>query len=297
MNSNFETSVIRDGLVWPESPRWHDGKLWVSEAFAEVGTVRSLYKNGSDAKVYPVDGGPAGIGFLSNGCVVVAAAFHRKVLILRPGNNEFEDWVGLDGIAEYPNELIVGQEDRIFVSDSAFLVGRDPYSVGRLVAIDCDGKAQIIAEDLAFPNGLSLSQTGDVLTVAETFAGRITQFNIDNSGHLVSRRSLIEFDNLGIVEDTAAMFARSVVPDGICLDQENHIWVANPLRAEVLRVSPAGEIVDGVSLSQGGIACMLGGEDGRTLFVTTGDATNMASANGRIEVKEVLVQGAGYPLA
>lgn len=290
-----ETTTIFDGLVWPESPRWHAGQLWITEAFAQNSGVRSLSPDGTQTLHIPVSGGPAGMDFLSDGTAVLAVAFDRKILMRRPGESEFSTFLDLDGVATYPNELIVGPADRIFFSDSGFQVGAEPYVSGRIIVVDTDRSARVFSDDLPFPNGLTISPDGRVLTVAETFAGRVSQYHLGPEGAPTDHRVLVAFDDLGTVEDLEMVLTRKSAPDGICLDAAGNIWVANPLEAKVRCLSPDGKLIGEVVLSQGGIACMLGGEDGKTLFVCTGVPQAMTENNGRIEKTTVNIPSAGYP--
>ncbi|MFY0618771.1 SMP-30/gluconolactonase/LRE family protein [Shimia sp.] len=290
-----ETTVICEGLVWPESPRWHAGELWITEAFAEKSGVRSVSRDGTQTLHIPVSGGPAGMDFLSDGTAVLAAAFDRKILKRGPEDEVFSTFLDLDGIAAYPNELIVGPGDRIFIADSGFQVGVDPYQSGRLIVVETDGTASVLCDELPFPNGLAITPDGRTLTMAESFAGRLSQFKFGSDNSLLEHYVHVAFDNLGVIEDFEATFTRKSAPDGICLDEAGNIWVANPLEAKVRCISPTGQQVDEVVISQGGIACMLGGQNGTTLFVCTGDPLAMAQQNGRIEIAEVDVRGAGCP--
>ncbi|MCR9086865.1 MAG: SMP-30/gluconolactonase/LRE family protein [Rhodobacteraceae bacterium] len=289
------TTIICDGLVWPESPRWRAGQLWITEAFADDSGVRAFSSDGMQTLSIPVSGGPAGIDFLSDGTAVLAAAFDSKILMQRPGESEFTTFLDLDGIATYPNELIVGPADRIFVSDSGFRVGVEAYVSGRIIVVETDGSARVISDGLPFPNGLAISPDGRNLTVGETFAGRLSRYQLGPDGEPSDHRVLVAFDDLGVVEDLEKTFARKSAPDGICLDAAGNVWVANPLEAKVVCISPDGKPIGEVVLSQGGIACMLGGEDGRTLYVCTGNPYSMTESGGRIEKAEVDVPSAGYP--
>lgn len=292
---SFDTAIMCDGLVWPESPRCHAGQLWITEAFAEDSGVRAISPDGARRLHIPVSGGPAGMDFLSDGTAVLASAFDRKILMRRPGEAEFTPFLDLNGIANYPNELIVGPDDRIFISDSGFQVGAAPYVSGRIIVVEADGSARTVRDNLPFPNGLAISPDGRTLTVAETFAGRLTQYQLGSDGALSDDKTLIAFDDLGVVEDLETTFTRNSAPDGICMDVAGNIWVANPLKPKVVCISTDGKLIDEVVLSQGGIACMLGGEDGRSLFVCTGNPQAMTERNGRIEKATVDIPSAGYP--
>ena len=283
----LSSELLCDGFVWPESPRWHAGHLWISEAFSEDSGVSVLKPDGSICRKFPVQGGPAGLDFLTDGTVVLAAAFSRKLLALDPGAEAFRELVDLNGIAAYPNELIVGPQDRVYVSDSGFSFQQAEYAPGRILMMDKAGAVRCVAEDLSFPNGLAISQDGRTLTVAETFASRLTRFRVEDDGSLSDRETLIAFDDRGVIEDAAEMFTREVAPDGICLDELGRIWVANPLASTLVAFSQSGKAVAEIKLSQGGIACTLGGADRSTMFICTGQAQSMGEPLGCIEACEL----------
>jgi sugar lactone lactonase YvrE len=92
----------------------------------------------------------------------------------------------------------------------------------------------------------------------------------------------------------------AVVPDGIYLDAEGAVWVADVLNQRLIRVAEGGAILD--ELKTNGLrafACMLGGEDGRTLFAcaapTFDDTEAAANHRSAILMAKVQVPHAGLP--
>jgi sugar lactone lactonase YvrE len=152
--------------------------------------------------------------------------------------------------------------------------------------VEPDGRAHIATDGLAFPNGTVITDDGRTLIVGESYAGRLTAFTIGADGALSDRR---EFAQL-----------RGAVPDGICLDAEGAVWVACPLTGRVLRVQEGGEVLDEIKVANDfAYACMLGGEDRRTLFMCTAPSSDpketLEKRGGRIETAPVSVPGAGLP--
>jgi len=90
-----------------------------------------------------------------------------------------------------------------------------------------------------------------------------------------------------------------VATDGMCLDDDGQIWLANALTNKCLRVKEGGEITASVTTSQTAFACMLGGENGTTLFIMTSPSSNRfeiaSERHGKIEVAEVNAARAGLP--
>jgi sugar lactone lactonase YvrE len=137
-----------------------------------------------------------------------------------------------------------------------------------------------------FPNGAMITPDGKTLIVGETFAERLTAFDIGADGTLSNRR-------------VWAQLGEREYPDGACLDAEGAIWVASPFTSEVIRVKQGGEVTERIKAAQGVYACMLGGEDRRTLYVLTAASSDpdecAANRTGRIEAVKVDVRGAGLP--
>jgi sugar lactone lactonase YvrE len=160
-----------------------------------------------------------------------------------------------------------------------------PLKPAEIIMVTPDGKARIVAEALFFPNGMIITPDGQTLVVAETWGNCLTAFDIQLDGSLARRRTWAKLDG--------------AYPDGICLDAEGAIWVAAPSPGEVLRVNPGGNVTHSVKVSTKPYACMLGGHDRRTLIVCTADPLNpdrfRAEPNGKIEMVEVEVPGAGLP--
>lgn len=279
----LRTEVLLEGLSFPEGPRWRDGRLWFSDFYLhEVVRVDLL---GRRETVVAVAGQPSGLGFLPDGRLLVVSMVDRRLLRLDPeGLIEVAD---LSLLAPAPcNDMVTDSVGRCYVGNFGFdRRAGDPPTTTCLIRVDPEGETTVVADDLFFPNGTIVSADGTTLVVAETRRGCLTAFEIDALGDLSKRRTWADLGNH--------------VPDGICLDQEGAIWVADPRHAVVLRVHEGGRISDVVSTGdRGAYACMLGGEDRRTLFVCTNTASGPETAElrqGRIEIVEVSVPGAGLP--
>ncbi|MGD0120574.1 MAG: SMP-30/gluconolactonase/LRE family protein [Candidatus Binatus sp.] len=159
----------------------------------------------------------------------------------------------------------------------------------KLMRLDRDGlktvTARIVANEMMFPNGAVITPDGKTLVVGESFGRRLTAFDIGADGSLTNRRVWAELGN--------------GIPDGICLDAENAIWVACPTASEVIRVKQGGEVAERIKVETDAFACMLGGPDGRMLFVATAPGSDpekcRADRRGRIETTHVEVPRAGLP--
>jgi sugar lactone lactonase YvrE len=278
----LETTVLIDGLAFPEGPRWHDGKLWFSDMHSH--RVMTVDLEGNTETIVEVPGQPSGLGWLPDGRLLVVSMTDRRLLRLDPGGlTEVADLSGL--ATHHCNDMVVDRQGRAYVGNFGFDFLEQEFAPAEIVLVTPDGRARIVADQMAFPNGSVITPDDRTLIVGETFGNRLTAFDIEPDGSLTGRRVWAQID--------------PALPDGICLDAENAVWVATPLSGEVIRVREGGEITDRVKVSTQAFACMLGGADRRTLFVLTAESMNPDEArsmsSGRIETARVNVPGAGLP--
>ena len=285
--------VLAEGLYFGEGPRWHDGRLWFSDFYDHA--VKSIDSNGAIRTELEIDDQPSGLGWLPDGRLIVVAMHRKQVLRVDPDGVQLH--ADLAAVATcHANDMVVDAQGRAYVGNFGFrldeaLKARGVESViadhptARLARVDADGSVHVAATDLHFPNGMVITPDGKTLIVAETLAMRLTAFDIGPGGALSNRR----------VWATLGMRA----PDGICLDANGHVWIANAIAPECVLVAPGGEIAATVETSQPCFACMLGGDGRRTLFAMTAPSSMAdvvsASRQGRIECAEVRVAGAGRP--
>ena len=275
--------VLIDGLAFPEGPRWHDGKFVFSDMHAHQ--VLAVDLAGKREVVCEVPQRPSGLGSLPDGRMLVVSMVDRKLMRLdRDGLKPVADMTQL---APFDcNDMVVDARGRAYVGNFGFdLHKNETPRTTTLVMAEPDGAARVVADDLMFPNGMVITPDGNTLVVGESFGRRLTAFDIGADGSLTNRRVWAELGNN--------------VPDGICLDAENAIWVACPTASEVIRVKQGGEVTERIKVETDAFACMLGGPDGRTLFVATSPGSDpeksRADRRGRIETTHVEVPRAGLP--
>jgi sugar lactone lactonase YvrE len=280
----MRTETVAEGLVYPECPRWRDGSIWLSDQHA--GSIVRVDPGGEWEEVAAVEAEPAGLGWTPDGTfLVVSMHDHRLLSATEDGFETVADLSALHpGLS---NELVVDAAGRAYVGNIGFdFYGGEAPRPTVVVLVGEDRVPRVAADDLLVPNGMVIVPDGKTLVVAESFAHRLTAFDIEADGSLVNRRV---FADLG--ED---------IPDGICLDAEGAIWYASIGQHEVVRVLPGGVVADRVSTGeQEAVACMLGGDDRRQLYVCTtlhlDPEHSVPARSGRLEVATVAVPGAGLP--
>ena len=282
-----EARTLLDNLVFPEGPRWHDGRLWFSDMHAHE--VVAVDLDGNRETIAQVPNQPSGLGWLPDGRLLIVSMTDRKLLRLDPdGLYEVAD---ISAYAPHHcNDMVVDAEGNAYIGNFGFnfAAGEQPRATA-IVRVTPDGEASIAADGLEFPNGTVITPDGKTLIVGESWGRRLTAFDIAANGSLANRR-------------VWADLAESAVgpPDGICLDAEGCIWVAVPtMPGAVARVAEGGEVVERIDVADFGVyACMLGGPERKTLF--TLEAKSSAPEPGdprtaRIRAFEVEVGGAGLP--
>jgi sugar lactone lactonase YvrE len=270
------TRTVVDGLEFPEGLRWHNNRLWFSDMNA--GRVISVDSEGRQENIYAMPGPCSGLGWLPDGRLLVVSMLDRCLLCMdKSGLSLFAD---LKELASYHcNDMVVDQRGRAYVGNFGFDLSRgETPRPAEIVMVSPDGEARVVAENLAFPNGTVITPDGRTLIVAETYGACLTAFDIQPDGSLNNRRNWATFD--------------SAIPDGICLDAEGGIWAASPISQEVIRVLEGGEVTHRYGFPNSAYACMLGGEERRTLFVAT---SGVAPGSGCVEAFEVETPGAGWP--
>ncbi len=293
------SDVLLDGCHFTEDPRWRDGRLWFSDFYDH--TVHSVAASGDDHRIeLRLDDQPSGLGWLPDGRLLVVAMTERAVRRLEP-DGSLVLHADLSGIATgWCNDMLVTPSGRAYVGHfgfdlDAWMDEHGPASVvaepgpptAHVIRVEPDGAVEVAAADMRFPNGTVLADGGRTLIVAETIGMRLTAFDVADDGRLSGRRAWAE---LG---------ASFVAPDGICLDADGAVWVANAVGRTCVRVHEGGRTSATVELSQPVFACTLGGPDGTTLFACTAPDSHAgrrsATTEARIECTVVDVPGAGSP--
>jgi len=272
----LKTEVLLEGLIFPESPRWHNDKLWFVDM--EGHKVMSVDLSGNTETILEIPGRVSGLGWLPDNKLLVVSMDDNTLLRLDPeGINMVADFNKFGPVLM--NDMVVDKKGRAYVGNFGFdYLNDQPFAPTKLILVHPNGDMKVVADNMAFPNGTVITPDDKTLIIAETFAVRLTAFDIMDDGSLTGRRV---WANL-----------KSLSPDGICLDAEGGIWVAAPGRRRVVRVLEGGQITHIVKVENDAYACMLGGPDRKTLFVATSKHTREA---GRIEFVQVDIPGAGLP--
>ena len=242
------------GLVIGESPRWHDGRLWFANWGAE-----EIVAVDADGNAEVVAKGPPGLGWsidwLPDGRLLVTG---RVLMQIEPdGSMAPHTDMSAAGVDDF-NELVVDGRGNVYVNGGCDFDPGAGNAPGIIALVTPDGEVRRVADGIAFPNGMAVTPDNSTLVVAESFAARLTAFDIDDDGGLSNRR----------------VWADGVGPDGICIDSDGAVWtgVGQAGPGEFIgRVLDGGEVLDRVQIDMPCFACMLGGEDRRTLFMLVAD--------------------------
>lgn len=289
MKTHTSTILIdnRHGLKFTESPRWRDGKLWFLDIHDH--RIKTADLDGRIETAVELPFAPNSFGFRRDGSILVGDAMQR--LIYRWDGTVLQPLANLGDIARFSlSDGIVDAQDRMYVGDIGYNFldpTLKPVDTCVIACVEPDGRATVVANGLHFPNGMVITPDGRTLIVAETMGHRLSAFDIRADGSLANQRHYAQLPD-------------DVNPDGIALDAEGAVWLANPEgRYAVLRVREGGEIVERIELDTQAYAVMLGGPERRHLFISASDSHDPAqiarNASATLRVVEIEVPGAGIP--
>ena len=193
--------TLLTGLVLGESPRWHDNRLWFSDWGAHE--VVAVDAEGTREVVLEIDAFPFSIDWLLDGRLVVVG---NGLIQRREVDGSLATHADLRDLSGYAwNEIVVDARGNIYVNNIGFdMMHGEAPATGTVALVRPDGTVTTVADDLQFPNGMAVTDDNSTLIVAESYAGRLTAFDITVDGTLTNRR-------------VWAAVAGSA-PDGICLD-------------------------------------------------------------------------------
>jgi sugar lactone lactonase YvrE len=279
-----EPQILLDGLAFPESPRWHDDRLWVCDWGAHE--VIAVDLGGTSEVVARVPSFPMCIDFLPDGRLLIVSA-GDGLLLRREPDGSLTTHADLSGLADHKwNDIVVDGRGNAYVNNVGFDFPGGEFAPGTIALVSPVGSARQVAEGVAFPNGMVVTPDNSTLIVAESYGNRLTAFDIAADGGLSNRRVWADLHD--------------GVPDGICVDGENAVWFGDVPNERCVRVREGGEVLQTIDLDRGCFACMLGGVDRRTLFMTVnewGGAAKMADGSraGQVRTVEAPAPGVGWP--
>ena len=279
-----EPQTLMTGILFGESPRWHDNRLWFSDWGAQELIAVDL--EGNSEVIIRMPSFPFCIDFLSDGCLLIVSARDR-LLLRREPSGSLVTHADLSSLSEHPwNDIVVDGRGNAYIGNIGFDFPGGEFAPGILALVTPDGSARQVADGAAFPNGIVVRPDNSTLIVAESYANRLTAFNIAADGSLSNRRVWADLD-IG-------------VPDGICLDAEGAVWYGDVPNKRCVRVREGGEVLQTIDLDRGCFACMLGGVDRRTLFLVVREWGGMESTaegarTGQLLTAPATAPGAGWP--
>ena len=279
-----ELQTLMTGIAFGESPRWHDDRLWFSDWGAQE--IIAVDLEGESEVIVRVPSFPFCIDFLPDGRLLIVSASDR-LLLRREPDGPLVTHADLSTLSEHPwNDIVVDGRGNAYIGNIGFDFPEAEFAPGTLALVTPDGSARQVADGVAFPNGIVVTPDNSTLIVAESYANRLTAFDITADGSLSNRRMWAELGG--------------GVPDGICLDAEDAVWYGDVPNKRCVRVREGGEVLQTIDLDRGCFACMLGGPDGKTLFIVAQEWSGMESTadgerTGQLLTAPAPAAGAGWP--
>jgi sugar lactone lactonase YvrE len=276
--------TIKTGLVLGESPRWHDGRLWLSDWGA--GEILAIDPDGRSEVVARVPGLPFCFDWRPDGTLLIVSGRAGRLLRREP-DGPLATHADLTELAPPPwNDIVADGRGNAYVGNIGFDFPGGDFRPGSIALIAPDGSMRQVADGVAFPNGVAVTPDNATLILAESYGKRLTAWDIAADGTLSGRRVWADLGD--------------GVPDGICIDRDGAVWYADVPNKRCVRVREGGEVLQTVELDRGCFACMLGGPDGTTLFIVAAEwrgPTDIAeeAGTGVVVAAEAPAPGGGWP--
>ena len=273
--------ILTSGLVFPESPRWHADRLW----FADWGRheVIAVDLEGQTEVVARVPSFPLCFDFLPDGRLLVVSAIEGLLLRMEP-DGTLVTHADLTGLSDHSwNDIVVDGRGNAYVNNIGFDFPGGEFAPGIVALVTPHGAARQVADGVAFPNGMAVTPDNSALILAESYGNQLTAFDVAADGGLSNPR---------VWADLGGGY-----PDGICLDAENAVWYGDVPNKRCVRVREGSEVLETIDLDRGCFACALGGDDGKTLFLTANEWRGPASMAEGARMGQVLTAAAPAPRA
>ncbi len=280
-----ELRTLMTGLVFGESPRWHDDRLW----FSDMGTQQVVAADleGRSEVIARVPAMPMGTGWLPDGRLLIVSSRDGRLLRREP-DGSLVTHADLTSLAAHPwSDMVVDGRGNAYIGNLGFDFPGGEFAPGILALVTPDGSAREVADGISFANGMVVTPDNSTLILAESYANRLTAFDIAADGSLSSPRVWADLDG--------------GFPDGICLDAESAVWYGDVPNKRCVRVREGGEVLQTIDLDRGCFACTLGGVDRRTLFLMAAEFAGAASMagdaprTGQVLTVEAPARGVGWP--
>ena len=287
-SSKPEVHTLLTGIAFGESPRWHDARLWFSDWGAQEVVAVDLAGTSEVIVRVRFPAFPMCIDWLPDGRLLIVSARDGLLLRREPDGSlvTHADLSDLSGPGHPWNEIVVDGRGNAYINNQGFEFPGGTFAPGTIALLTPDGSARLVADGIAFPNGMAVTPDNQTLIVAESYGTRLTAFDIADDGSLSNRRVWADLDG--------------GVPDGICVDAEGAAWYADVPNKRCVRVREGGEVLQTIDLDRGCFACMLGGVDRSTLFLVATEwrgTEHMAEGppTGQVLTVEAPAPGAGWP--
>ena len=275
------TLLTGRGLL--ESPRWHGDRLYFSDWSA--GEVLAVDLAGRSEVIARVRSLPLCTAWLPDGHLVIVSSPDGRLLRREPdGSLVTYANLGRPGW----NDIVVDGRGHAYVNAAGFnpMAGEE-FRPGSVHLVTADGAVRQVADDIAFPNGMTVTADNSTLIVADSYRHQLVGFDIGADGGLSGRRVWADLGD--------------GTPDGICTDAQDAVWYADVPNRRCVRVAAGGIVLQTVDLDRGGFACALGGPEGTTLFIVAAEWRGMTESemvppgSGQVLTIDVEVPGAGWP--
>ena len=266
----LDIEPIATDLKFTESPRYREGFLYISDMIGKMIWKIDVEKKTKEPWLQ-VPEQPNGTGFLSDGTFIIGSMFDGKLMAVRDMNKpKMELYKDLNPLMKgYCGDMVIDAQDNIYIDDvGARLHHGESFKPGRVIMVRPDKEMFSVCENIAFANGICIDSSASKLFLAESHDCCVTLFDIKPDGKLTNRRTWL--NNFDVIQfDIAGDGVETPKTDGMTIDAEDAIWVSFFASGAFLRITQDGLITHRINVDGEATTCMLGGKDGKDLFISS----------------------------
>ncbi len=256
--------TINPSSAYPEGPLFRDGILY----YAEMGNDRVMRFDGAaNTVLWQRDGcGPTQVADQGNGTLVVLCHLGAFVVRLKPDGTLLatidRDENGKPFMT--PNAAIGDGKGGVYFSSSGLFSPTAPAQ-GAVMHLGADGRLRRLVEGIHYSNGVALTPDGRSLYVSEHLARRVLLFDVAADGTLSNKRTFVRLDDLVGADPTRSW---EVGPDGLAVDHDGNLYVAEYGAGHLLIVNAAGKLLHIIPVPENYITAVAFNADQSRLFIT-----------------------------
>lgn len=268
--------TINPDSAYPEGAFVEDGTLY----YTEMGNDRVMRWDGAANHVVWQRRGCYPTGIARGGPYALIILCHREGALVRIGlDGETRAVIDTDENGRHfvtPNAVTNDARGGVYFSSSGDFAPK-AKAKGAVLYLDAAGRLRCLAEHIHYSNGVALSHDGRTLFVSEHLSRNVLAFDVGDDGSLSGRRIFVKLDDLEAADPKRGW---EVGPDGLAVDRDGNLYIAEYGAGHLLIVDPQGKLLAAVDVPEPYITSVAFSPDQATLYITA--PANLWATGGQV---------------